>query len=163
MQLQGYLIASKTAALLGQGNKEIYDDIYWQFLAYAYKGYPQMKDLFTNKQLTQTQLDIWKLADDDDWAGAGLDIAENEQLGILQPLFDQMSPLASMAAADKSKPLFPGATPFKDVGSNLANKKQRWDGWIVPYLWPEWVAFSGNAKNEAWIKKTMDNLKNPNR
>ena len=81
----------------------------------------------------------------------------------MQPYFDKMPWFAARAAAEHSAPLFPGATRFGKIGTNIADQEKRWDDWIVPFLWPEWETFSTAAASANWIKFKMDFLKNPKR
>ena len=122
-----------TFACLANGNMFVYDDIYWQALAYHDAGIKQMERLFENGEMTAAEIGYWRSVSKDAWAG-NLELFEHEQVEILQPWFDKMPTSAAEAAAESPTRLFPGATLFGEIGDNIAIQKKRWDVWIVDNL-----------------------------
>src|SRR5262249_36025122 len=165
-------VTQGTGSALGVGNGAVYYDIYWQFLAYKEGGgIAQMRWLRAKGDLSADDLAAWELIDkgtpDEVWEG-NKKLFYHEQHDILQPwAFDRLPgfPGANVGEdmARGSVPLFPGNTPFKNVGKNLAVFRERWDEWIAKRLWPEWRAYSTDAKNWVGLKAKMEELANPNR
>ena len=153
---------STTAAALGAGNFAVYNDIFWQFLAYADGGLPQMTRIYFAGDMTKTEYNYWVSVNTEAWFG-NKKLFEHEQKDILQPYFDKLPTPAAEAAAQNPTRLFPGATRFGAVGTNIAVLKDRWDQWIVKRLWPEWKKYSTKAANQNWIQTRMKLLANPKR
>lgn len=165
-------VAGQTAELLGKGNVAVYNDVYWQFLAYDKEGIEQMRWLKDKGELHPAYLSAWELIASGDpakiWEGNRL-LFFNEQKFILQRVtFDPIREIylpgdVGQRMAKETGPLFPGATPFKQVGDDLTDVRQRWDDWISKRLWPQWKSFSTDPKNQGLLKRKMEFLGNPNR
>jgi hypothetical protein len=162
MWLNVYMV-TPAANALAAGNTAVYNDSFWQFLAYDAGGIKQMEWLNSKGELSEAALERWKLLDKDSWEG-NKSMFRHEQVDILQPKgFDMLPRRVAEMAAEASLPLFPGATPFGKVGDNIADVKQRWDEWIEDYLWPEWKKFTQTPANAKWIERRMKYLQNPMR
>jgi hypothetical protein len=145
---------------LDDGNGAVFDDIYWQFLAYVDGGIDQMRKLNDTKDgkgkpmLSDDDLKAWELIAEGEkkkdpnkiWDG-NLKLFFKEQHDILQPLvFDKVSAqFAGKFFKNLAAPLFTGAPKFN--GDNLADFDQRFK-WISDLLWPQWRKF--NEANSDW-------------
>ncbi|PKR76630.1 hypothetical protein CEY16_12445, partial [Halalkalibacillus sediminis] len=106
--------------LLAAGNRGVYEDIYWQHLAYDELGLREIKDIYIKGEINSQIYDAWKLIDtgkqtnnqDLIWKGT-MKLAEYEQTFTLQePVFSAETDLyQELSILDKMN--FPYTTFFK--------------------------------------------------
>ena len=75
---------------LARGNQGVYEDIYWQALAYYYGGLPTVQRLDGDPM-------AWKLADMGRLEGAVYWFLHREQTQIIQPIYDEIMKLRNLA------------------------------------------------------------------
>jgi VCBS repeat-containing protein len=157
-------VAKLNANTLIGGNQGVYNDIYWQFLAYASGGLKQMQQFALPGFLPMAwnTIDLGQKTKNPNliWAGNSL-VFRQEQQNILQPrVFDNVPEGVGQSLSKTATPLFLLSTSFPDAlkaggieNPNLANFDQRWNMWIMGIypgvknppigLWKEWQNYVG--------------------
>lgn len=145
--------------MIGRGNKAIYDDIYWQHLAYRDGGLAEMTALFEEGSLEPQLYLAWRMIDqgwqtgDEEliWCGNTL-LLKYEQKEIIQPvLYDGMlnqqlwklvSKLHETLGVLIASPVPEEQKSFRDCvpGGNLGNYEDRWK-WCVEKIMPAWQSY----------------------
>jgi hypothetical protein len=148
-----------TYNLIGRGNKAIFDDIYWQHLAYREGGLTEMTALFEEGSLPPELYLAWRMIDqgwqtgDEDliWAGNTL-LLKYEQKEIIQPvlyegmlnqpLWKIVSKLHDMLGLLITSPVPEEIQSFRDCvpGGNLGRYQDRWK-WCVEKIMPAWQSY----------------------
>ena len=148
-----------TYNMIGRGNKAIYDDIYWQHLAYRDGGLTEMAALFEEGSLPPELYLAWRMIDqgwqtgDEEmiWGGNTL-LLKYEQKEIIQPvLYDGMlnqplwkavSKLHDLLGVLIASPVPEELQSFRDCvpGGNLGNYEDRWK-WCVEKIMPAWQSY----------------------
>ncbi len=160
----------EAADKLGEGNGDIYSDLYWQLLAFQHGGLPQMHKLADDRKLTKESLAAWSsIANGMEKKNADLITAGNlallkhEQQDILQKnVFDSWkAQIAGKYLAELVKSPFPMGTSFSKYKprGNYANFDDRWD-WLKNKFWVEWEEYRKDhpdlAKPDNPITRKMD-------
>ena len=136
------------------GNGAVYEDIFWQHLAYEHGGVDALEQAGARGKLDDAALEGWRQIDqgikagnaDPVWAG-NRDLLRYEQYDVLQPVvYDQNRTLwaqASGRAVDWVKPLdspMPGdrvTFQTRVPGGDIGNFRDRWS-WIEGSILPAW-------------------------
>lgn len=156
---------------LAEGNWNVYNDMYWQHLAFAHGGIALMRQFKERNQITQAHLDAWeKIAEgvatnnqDKVWEGNKM-LLEYEQKVTLQPSFDKLKGLGLLNYVVNSP--VPGGksfTDYKDPDYGVFKQRYvtdfdaRWS-WIKGAVVPEWKAFVADYPDEVakFYKKMAD-------
>ena len=148
------------ARALAAGNLDVYNDLYWQHLAYAHGGVALMRTFKQQGHITQAHLDAWeKIAEgvadnnaDKKWEG-NLMLLRHEQETVLQPHFNALIGEEALGLLIKS-PVPDGESfaaymlrvraPGKVGPKNFAD---RWR-WIDKAVVPDWQRFLTNKPND---------------
>jgi RHS repeat-associated protein len=153
--------------LLAYGNIAIFLDVYWQFLAYAEKGYEEIKA--NEKDIDPMMMRYWKLVEEarlaleagklkEYWEArdkATELISKYEQSRIIQPILDKYEQIAK-----KLTPLFyrGGPIPKSMFRHGEFHKfKDRWS-WIVEVLLPAWIDYQKEHPKKVadFMKKVIE-------
>ncbi len=157
--------------MIGRGNKAIYDDIYWQHLAYRDGGLAEMTALFEEGSLEPQLYLAWRMIDqgwqtgDEEliWSGNTL-LLKYEQKEIIQPvLYDGMlnqpmwklvSKLHQTLGVLIASPVPEEQKSFRDCvpGGNLGNYEDRWK-WCVEKIMPAWQSYE--TKQPAKVRELL--------
>jgi len=121
---------------LGEGNGDVYSDVYWQYLAYEYGGIKQIQALFDAGTLAKDyktaskMLSAWKLIADGKSSDGNELLLYHEQHDVLQPLvFDELKAQVAGKYLNKLVPaLVPGGTSFSQTvpDGNYSVFDDRW-------------------------------------
>jgi hypothetical protein len=170
------LAADRLDALIyrfGEGNKAIYEDFYWQFLAYQAGGIGLINSFAGS--LEKIHLDAWRLIDKGDAASVmkgTLLFVKREQEDILQPalfyylrktlgVLSLFGParayvLAQINSMGKSS-LFKGTTfnAVAPINADITNIRERMQ-WIEKFALPEFAGWL--EKNGTTFSKVLENV-----
>lgn len=150
----------------GEGNKAIYEDIYWQHLAYREGGIAELERICEQGDLPQNILEAWQMIDRGKrsgeeeliWQGNGI-LFEYEQKQVIQPiLYDGKinKPLwKAISVANKvlgvlvTSPVPAEGPDFREhvPDGNLAEYSDRWK-WCIEGIFPVWKDFETNHREE---------------
>ena len=153
--------------MLATGNWAVYNDIYWQFLAYKKGGMAEMGRLLQNGDIPHDMYLAWQLIDlgtrnnDPSAVSAGnKKILEHEQNVTLKEAIYDDSTYADWANYLGSRAEFTSPVPgdpngFQTVVPNgkLAKTADRWK-WIDKSVWPAWQKYEKMHKGD--IRRSMD-------
>lgn len=148
------------------GNKAVFDDLYWQHLAFENKGIGELKKLYCEQSISHEEYSAWKkISMGKVWEG-NRDLLLHEQRYILQPLLYNSHPLTwylsdswggilvnwgnvleSPVPNDDS--VFPSG-----LDRNIANFNQRWT-WIENHILPEWRKFENKPSNKPLLMQSL--------
>jgi hypothetical protein len=147
---------------LGFGNRAVFEDMYWQHMAYQDGGIQALEQMAANGDVDSDQIDAWRLLDqgvqsgnqDTIWAGNQA-LLRYEQEKILQPMYERNREMWAEMSANGYEPAydffdnpfglgkFPsaidGGVSFHDYIENgdIGNFPDRWE-WIRNSMLPEW-------------------------
>jgi hypothetical protein len=141
---------------LADGNAAVFEDIYWQHLAFQQGGVEALQEACDAGDLPPEQLERWRqLADakielararelgDEDlgaqardqiWAANGGLLRYEQDITLQGPIYDQHRELFKRMSPLMDSPV-PGAAPFR--GDDIGDLDQRWD-WITSDMLPAW-------------------------
>lgn len=137
------------AGTLGIGNLAVFNDIYWQHMAYETGGLAEIRRVFRAGHLNRFVYRAWQLIDEGQrhansalvWAG-NRDLLYYEQRQILQPVvYDGNEQLWRLMSGWVLSPI-PGHIETIDdfaPGTNMAIFPERWR-WIEQSMLPRWQA-----------------------
>ncbi len=148
--------------MVALGNKAIYEDLYWQHLAYREGGIEELEAIYREGDLPVGILTAWQQIDtgaktDNQeliWAG-NTSLLMHEQKYIIQPvlyagklnlaLWKLISLVHSLSGLLLTSPVPGGALDFRDAvpGGNLANFADRWQ-WCIETILPVWRKLQTN-------------------
>ena len=152
--------------MLTTGNRAVYNDIYWQFLAYKNGGMAQMGRLLQSGELPQELYVAWQLIDlgtrnNDPGAlsQGNAKIAKYERDVTLHnaiyrnPNYADAAKIAgSMGNITSPVPGDPNGFQKVVPNGNLANRDDRWK-WIEKSVWPAWQKYLKTHQDE--IRRSM--------
>ncbi len=151
------LAANPLDRALLQGNRLIYDNIFWMHMAYQQGGIERIRQAHTEGSVPDDMLAAWELIQEgrdtnDDtkiWQG-NREFARYEQQVIVQPIYDQHPMLFGAMSAGMVSPA-PGMEPGMRMpydgeflqqaspGANIGNSQDRWN-WVDNQMLPHWQA-----------------------
>ncbi len=151
------LAANPLDRALLQGNRLIYDNIFWMHMAYQQGGIERIRQAHAEGSVPDDMLAAWELIQEgrdtnDDtkiWQG-NRGFARYEQQVIVQPVYDQHPMLFGALSAGMVSPA-PGMEPGMRMpydgeflqqaspGANIGNSQDRWN-WVDNQMLPQWQA-----------------------
>ncbi|MEZ4883557.1 MAG: hypothetical protein R3E32_02380 [Chitinophagales bacterium] len=145
-----------------KGNRSVYEDLFWQHLAFQENGIAEIEKLYCAGQISKEAYYGWaKIEQGDVWEG-NKDLLFYEQSQILQPIM--YSPYSSIWWTLDSDLItfFKGNLLTSPVpgdnqefpGDNIANFEERWK-WIETHILPEWKKFEENPNNQSVLMKSL--------
>lgn len=141
------------------GNRKVYEDLFWQHLVYDEKGIYGIVDLYCANEIDQLVFDAWNKIDSDDVWGGNRDLLLHEQKNVLQPnLYDDNFWFWYGADTEFGKLIngknvlsspVPNDTTYFPSGilRNIASFDQRWN-WIDNHILPKWKEYEENEENQ---------------
>ncbi len=150
------------------GNKAVFDDLYWQHLAYSEKGMAEIERLYCNKKITWEVYNAWQKIDVGDVWGGNLDLLYHEQKNILQPaLYAGVTKVFFWTMIDsevgkliQGENILVSPVPGDDSefpGKNISDFEQRW-GWIKAVVMPHWQVFETDPTNAAELRAALQKV-----
>lgn len=137
------------SATLGVGNLAVFNDIYWQHMAYENGGLAEIRRAYRAGQLPHTVYRAWQLIDEGRATGAAAlvwagnrDLLYYEQRVILQPaVYDGNERLWRLMSGWVLSPIPGHLETIEDFepGANMAVFGDRWR-WIEGRMLPRWKA-----------------------
>lgn len=134
-------------AALGQGNMAVFEDIYWQHMAYELAGLAELERIHAAGELNDTAITAWRLIDAGRRAGdesliwqGNLQLLYFEQREVLQPtVYDSRPSLWRHLSRWIESPLLGHYETFGAYApaANIGIFEQRWH-WISTSLVPRW-------------------------
>ena len=159
----------ETRNLLAQGNGLVYDDLYWQHLAYLKRGLPELHKLCQQGDLAGDLCEAWQKINNGKvyknselvWKG-NLELLYYEQHHTLQRgVYDPNRPLWNKISGFS---LFPISSPIPGdpvmfnkfvVGGDLGAFDDRWK-WISKSMLPAWKNLDSTSRcNVIMLMKTL--------
>lgn len=148
-----------------EGNRTVFDDLYWQHLAFLDGGIEEIEKIYKEGGLCEDTWKAWKIiVDGNSWQG-NLDLLHHEQKYVLQPImYDGPAQRVKWWLADTKLAeyvngrILVSPIPGRDTsfpGNNIANFEERWN-WIENVIWPEWREYESNIENQ---EKLMNELR----
>jgi hypothetical protein len=138
-------------SFLSEGNRAVYNDIYWQHEAYRIGGIEEIRKQHALKRVTRDQADAWEQIDYGRrqgnqtmiWEGNAM-LLRFEQETTLQPIYERYSDLGTMMSPFMYSPIpnnptdvFQRIVPFGNIGIF----DDRWK-WIDKSMLPSWKSLS---------------------
>ena len=161
------ILGSDIVQWLATGNKAMYEDIYWQHLAYQNGGIAELERIRDANDINPQVFQAWQKIDrgkrennqDLIWEGNG-DLLRFEQRDVLQPkVYDQSRQLWSDMSGAPAKWFMEIESPYNSQGpsfqdfvdgGDLGNFDDRWK-WINGSLLPEWKQIDANQKRQSSV------------
>ena len=151
------------------GNKAVYNDLYWQHLAFEKNGISEIEKLYCENSISQDEYSAWKkISMGNVWEG-NRDLLLHEQRDVLQPTLYANHPY-SWYLSDTwggiilnwgnvlKSPVPNDDTEFTSgINQNIANFNQRWK-WIENHILPKWKEFESNSANKPILMQSLKNV-----
>jgi hypothetical protein len=146
------------------GNRAVFDDIFWQHLAFNERGIAEIERLYCSKAINKESYNAWrKIAEGNVWEGNS-DLLYYEQKNILQPALYAGNNRETfwwwidswIAKAVKGNVLVSPVPGHNGVfpGDNISNFDERWK-WIKEDIMPAWEKFESNPENNARLREAL--------
>jgi hypothetical protein len=146
------------------GNRAVFDDIFWQHLAFNERGIAEIERLYCSKAINEESYNAWrKIAEGNVWEGNS-DLLYYEQKNILQPALYAGNNRETfwwwidswIAKAVKGNVLVSPVPGHNGVfpGDNISNFDERWK-WIKEDIMPAWEKFESNPENNARLREAL--------
>jgi hypothetical protein len=142
------------------GNKAVFEDIFWQHIAFSQKGIAEIERLFYEKRLHKSAYEAWKLiANGKVWEG-NLILLKYEQENVLQDIIYDTHPNSWWwSNLFTTEYLGIVVSPVPDhynefPGKDIANFEERWK-WIVEDIMPAWESFETDANNRERLLEAL--------
>jgi len=147
-----------------KGNKAVFDDLFWQHLAFQKGGIKEMERLYCSKTISNEVYFAWqKIAQGDVWEGNQM-LLFHEQRNILQNMIyanhselwwtvDSWAGIVVRLGNSLTSPV-PGDPTVFPSGKNIANFDDRWK-WIEYEILPSWKSFESNVGNKPILLKAL--------
>lgn len=143
---------------IAKGNRAVFDDLYWQHLAYSENGITEIEKLYCQGHLSDIQYSAWRKIDDDNvWEG-NLMLLYHEQKKILQPAMYANNSNFWDLANNFLAEFFNGEVLVSPVpgdnstfpADNISNFLDRWR-WIEQTIVPNWRRFEEHPANHSTL------------
>lgn len=148
------------------GNKAVFNDLYWQHLAFESKGISEITRLYCENSISQDEYSAWKkISNGNIWEG-NRDLLLHEQRDILQPTLYANHPYSWYLSDSWGGILMNWGNVLKSpvpndpdvftsgITQNIANFHQRWL-WIENHILPKWKEFESNASNKPILIQSL--------
>lgn len=152
-----------------KGNRAVFDDLFWQHLAFDEKGISEIEKLYCQNALSKSEYLAWKrIAEGGEWQG-NKKLLYHEQKDVLQPILYSNHPISWWGAdtwggilinwGNVLKSPVPGDSQTFDSGltKSIGNFEDRWH-WIENHILPKWEEFEENKANKGALMKALQNV-----